>query len=415
MVGKSIAIIGTQYGDEGKAKIIDHLASGSDIVVRYQGGANAGHTVVFEDKKIILHQIPSGIIQGKTCIMGGGMVIDPVALKEEIRELERNGINDVWMNLKIDPSAHIILPEHINDSKSESGTGRGIAPCYGDKAKKRGLRFFDMLNIDKSLHKFDINARPYLEKYRDFLEKHLDLRRLVENTSVYLHNSRKAGKNILYEGAQAVGLDICHGQYPESTSSNPSIGGIFSGTGISHKDIDMVVGIAKAYITRVDKNGEGPLVTQIGGELEERIREAGGEFGATTGRPRRCGWNDSVLVNHAIRTCGMDRIVLTKLDILSGLPENKICIGYDYTPIPSEYRNVSGFYLPDAVTLRTASPVYMPLETWDEEINSAKSMEDLPKNARSHISKLQDLFGVPIDVSVGPDRDQTIIRTDYWK
>tara|TARA_Y100000310_G_scaffold308264_1_gene351201 strand:- start:818 stop:2041 length:1224 start_codon:yes stop_codon:yes gene_type:complete len=406
MKGKSLAIIGTQYGDEGKGKIVDFLSEKADYVVRYQGGANAGHTITVGEKEVILHQIPSGIVRGKKCIMGRGMVINPFTLKEEIENLKNAGY-EVKDNLMIDSGAHIVLPKHIDYSKSESGTGKGIAPCYGDKSRKKGLRFYDLVNGIEDYDKFDLDARQNIETYQYFLDEHRDLLDIVGETSFELYLSKENGKNILFEGAQAIGLDIDLGQYPESTSSNTGVGGILTGSGVSHKFLDRVVGIAKAYVTRVDKNGAGPLVTQIDGEIANYLRENGGEYGATTGRPRRCGWFDVPLVKHSIRTNGIDNLVLTKLDVLSGLDNLKIATYYE------NGSEING-YISDAPGLRKLTPHYETLPGWGEDISSAKKMSELPNNARNYINKLEILLNVPIDVSVGPERNQTIIKGDYW-
>jgi adenylosuccinate synthase len=406
MKGKSLAVIGTQYGDEGKGKIVDFLSEKADYVVRYQGGANAGHTITVGEKEVILHQIPSGIVRGKKCVMGRGMVINPVTLKEEIEMLENSNFS-VKDNLIIDPGAHIVLPKHIDYSKSESGTGKGIAPCYGDKSKKFGLRFYDLINKIEDYDKFDLDARQNIETYQYFLDKHRDLSDFIRETSFELYLAKENGKNILFEGAQAIGLDIDMGQYPESTSSNTGVGGIIAGTGVSHKFLDKVVGIAKAYVTRVDKNGAGPLVTQINGKIGDYLRENGDEYGSTTGRPRRCGWFDVPLVKHSILTNGIENLILTKLDVLGGLDNLKIANYYENC---SEIKG----YIADAPSLRKLTPHYENLSGWQEDISSCKKINELPKNARKYVDRLEELLKIPIDISVGPERNQTIIRRNYW-
>jgi adenylosuccinate synthase len=411
-MGKSIAVIGTQYGDEGKGKIVDYLAEGADAVVRYQGGANAGHTLKAGELEVITHHIPSGVLRGKVGIMGRGMVINPVTLKEEIAKLRSFGIDITPENLKIDMGAHLVLPEGIETSKGQSGTGKGIAPTYEAKHGKSGLRFYDLLNIKKRLDILDKEARPNLEIYREFLNKHEDLLDFtMENVPHYLWNIKQQGRNILFEGAQGVGLDVDAGQYPESTSSHTGVAGILYGAGVSHKDIDLVVGIAKAYVTRVDKNEEGPLVGRMEPELEAMIREAGGEFGATTGRPRRCGWFDLPLVRQAIRENGIDRIVLTKMDVLSGIDPLKLMEVINYEGDSPNYH-----FVPDAAILRRATPGKMvELNGWQDNIRNCRTCEELPRNATYFVKTLENMLNTPIDISVGPDREETIISDNYWK
>jgi adenylosuccinate synthase len=406
MSGKGIVVIGMQYGDEGKGKLVDFLSENADFVVRYQGGANAGHTIKIGDKQVILHQIPSGILRGKKCIMGRGMVINPVTVKEEMKELEDKGFQ-VKGNLFIDPCAHMVLPEQVDGSKSESGTGRGIAPCYANKAGKKGLRFFDLDVSLQNIHAFDVAARMNLVKYKKFLEEHKDLLEYAQDGSKLLYYAKENNYNILFEGAQGVGLDIDHGQYPEGTSSNPTIGGVMTGSGVSHKFIDMVIGVAKAYVTRVDANGAGPLTTQLDDEVGEKIRDKGGEYGATTGRPRRCGWFDVPLIKYGIRINGIDRIFLTKLDVLSGFNEVKICVGYE-----KDGEEVG--FIPDAIKLRNVKPIYESMPGWEQEITGCRIFEELPENAKRYVNRLMTLLGVPLDISVGPERNQTIMKDSYW-
>ncbi len=412
MVGKGIAVIGTQYGDEGKGKIVDYLAEEADVVVRYQGGANAGHTLKAGDLEVITHQIPSGVLRGKIGVIGRGMVIDPFTLKKEIAELREKGFIITPRNLIIDGGAHLVLPEGIEASKGESGTGRGIAPTYADKHGKSGLRFYDLADVGrKSWDKFDTEARPNLERHRDFLMEHQDLEEFIRlHVPRDLHDLRKSGKNILFEGAQAVGLDIDAGQYPECTSSNTGVSGILSGSGVSHKDIDLVIGVAKAYVTRVDRNEAGPLVGRMEPEMETMVRDKGGEFGATTSRPRRCGWFDLPLVKHAIMENGIDKIILTKMDVLSGIDTIKIMKTIAYDKIGGHPN-----YIPDAPTLRRAGPgSWVNMDGWGENIRECRSLGELPRNSRNFVLSLENMLGVPVDVSVGPDREETIISEDYW-
>ncbi len=412
--------IGTQWGDEGKAKMIDYLTRDSDIVVRYQGGANAGHTVVVDDKKFVFHLIPSGILhEDKICIIGNGVVLDPLELIEEMTVLEKKGYN-IQDRLIISDCAHFILPYHKaldslmeNFSDEKIGTTRrGIGPCYSDKCLRIGLRTGDIFDIEmlkrraaaalkiKNLQLEKMyNEPPYsLDEIMDILQQFkAKAGSMVANTQEYLHDAIKNGKKILLEGAQGFALDIDHGTYPFVTSSNPTIGGALLGTGLNSFDVDNIIGITKAYVTRV---GEGPFPTEADEEDSERLRLNGNEFGATTGRPRRCGWFDLPLVKKAIQINGMNQIAITKLDVLTGFDKIRICTGYDVNGERADNICLSRF--------NRVKPLMIEMDGWEENISRCRSFENLPKNARDYLDFIEDELNIPIAyISVGPARDYT--------
>ncbi len=420
----NIVVIGAQWGDEGKGKIIDILSKDADYVVRYQGGNNAGHTVVVGNEEIILHLIPSGILhKNKVCVIGNGVVIDPQALLSEIDYIRKKNI-DIDGNLRISEEAHIILPYHkILDKlreekflKNKIGTtGRGIGPCYTDKFLRSGIRVVDLLNKKVFKEKLSCNIEEknaifslvykaqnfsFDEIYKQYLCYAKLIRPYVCNCSVLLNDAIKKKKNILFEGAQGTLLDIDHGTYPFVTSSNATAGGACSGTGVGPTKIDKVVGIVKAYTTRV---GEGPFPTEFSAKLMNTVRTRGKEFGATTGRPRRCGWFDAVIVKHAVIVNGLDSIAVTKLDVLDMMPRLRICVGYlykgkTYTDFP-----------PDIEVLWKAKPVYEELSGWLEDTTRVKKYSDLPANARLYLNRLSQLAGAKIEiVSIGSERTQTL-------
>ncbi len=412
--------IGAQWGDEGKAKMIDYLTRDADIVVRYQGGANAGHTVVVDDKKFVFHLIPSGILhEDKVCIIGNGVVLDPVEFLEEISLLEKKGY-DIKNRLFISDSAHFILPYHKaldslleNFSDEKIGTTRrGIGPCYSDKCLRIGLRtgdIFDLqtlerraaaalkiknLQLEKIYGENPFEMDEIMGILLQFKEK---AGSMVINTQEYLHDAVKDGKGILLEGAQGHALDIDHGTYPYVTSSSPTIGGALLGSGLNAFDVDDVIGITKAYVTRV---GEGPFPTEADEDESERLRVNGNEFGATTGRPRRCGWFDLSLVKKAIQINGMNKLAITKLDVLTGFEKIKICIGYDIKG--ERFDNIS------LSSLSKVKPIFIEMDGWDENISKCRSFEELPKNTRDYLNFIEDELNVPIAyISVGPGRDYT--------
>jgi adenylosuccinate synthase len=418
----NIAVLGAQWGDEGKGKIVDLLTPNFSIVARYQGGHNAGHTVYAGGRKFVLRLLPSGILHdGITCVIGNGVVVDPQALFDEIDELGRAGIA-VGDRLVISDKAHLILPYHRElDLLSEARRGerkigttsRGIGPAYEDKIARRGVRVGDLANPDSLAeavtHNVAARNRLIAESTMDWRQVLDELARAwqrmgrwVADVSLFLARARQQGKSIMFEGAQGTLLDIDHGTYPYVTSSNATIGGVCTGLGIGPRTIDGVLGVAKAYTTRV---GEGPLPTELTGEIGNRLRESGQEFGAVTGRPRRCGWYDAVAVRYAVRVNGLDALALTKLDVLDGLPELQVCTGYRsrgavLTEMPG-----------DIAQLSSCEPIYETLPGWSKPTRSARRYEDLPAEARAYIARIEEITGVPAAIlSTGSAREDTIIR-----
>jgi adenylosuccinate synthase len=424
----NVAVVGTQWGDEGKGKVVDLYAEDADVIVRFQGGNNAGHTLVVKGVQTILHLIPSGILHDhKTCIIGNGVVVDPAVMIEEIETLKKRDLFPEHTRLLVSDKAHLIMPYHrridvaresSKSSRKIGTTGRGIGLAYEDKVARVGIRFCDLLDEDTFRDKLWSNIEEknfYLTRL--FLEPPLDaqqifdeyqayaqyLRPYVEDTSVVIEHEMRRGKKILFEGAQGCHLDVDHGTYPYVTSSNTVAGNASCGSGIGPKAVDRIVGICKAYTTRV---GEGPFVTELTDATGEHLQRVGKEFGATTGRKRRCGWLDMVLIRQAVRVCGVTGIALTKLDVLTGIEKLKICVGYrtadgqEYTEsVPSNLR-----------TLSACEPVYQELEGWADDIREAKQIEDLPKNTRKYVERLEMLSGVPLKlVSVGAGRENTIV------
>jgi adenylosuccinate synthase len=425
----TVVLVGVQWGDEGKGKATDFLAAKADFIVRYQGGNNAGHTVVVGDDEFKLHVIPSGILyKDKTCIIGNGVVIDPAVLVGEIRGLEQRGVQ--MARLFISERAHLILPYHrlwdaVEEERKGKGqigtTRRGIGPAYSDKAARSGIRMVDLVDreVFRGLLRDSVEAKnAYFKKvyaaetvsFGDILsayEKYADiLGKYVADTALMLHRAIAAGKNVLFEGAQGTLLDIDHGTYPFVTSSTPTAGGACLGAGIGPRAIDTVIGIAKAYTTRV---GEGPFPTELHDELGEEIRAKGREFGTTTGRPRRCGWFDAAIARYAARVNGLDYLCVTKLDVLTGIPQLKICRGYR-----RRGEELEGF--PASLhTLSACEPVYEDLPGWDEDLGKARRLEDLPAQARRYLERIEELSGVPIlMVGVGTRREQTIVCREVF-
>jgi adenylosuccinate synthase len=416
-------VLGAQWGDEGKGKIVDLLTPHFSTVARYQGGHNAGHTVYVQGKKFVLHLIPSGILHPNvTCIIGNGVVVDPQALFKEIDELAALGI-DVGDRLLISDKAHLILPYHRElDVLSEARRGerkigttsRGIGPAYEDKVGRRGIRVCDLVDTKALADEVreNVHARNQIIKdstldwevvYRELLAYGARMRRWTGDVSLFLDQAIRGGGRVLFEGAQATMLDIDHGTYPFVTSSNASIGGVCTGLGVPPRAIGGVLGVAKAYTTRV---GEGPLPTELFGELAERLRESGQEYGASTGRPRRCGWYDAVVVRYSARINGLDGLALTKLDVLDGLDEVLICTAYRIGD-----RTVTEFPA-DVHTAATWQPVYEAWPGWKVPTRGVRQYDELPDEARRYIARLEEVSGVPISiVSTGSDREETIIRT----
>jgi len=427
----NIVVIGAQWGDEGKGRIVDLISEKVDIIVRYQGGNNAGHTIVIGDEKVILHHLPSGILrQDKLSVIGNGVVVDPKVLLQEINELNSAGYSVDEKNLKISDRAHVIMPYHREiDSARESmngkarigTTGRGIGPVYEDKAARRGIKFADLIDPDslsarlkevfeernayltKVLGGNPLNFEEILEEYAEYGR---ELKRFSCDVSTLLNESISKGQNILFEGAQGALLDIDFGTYPYVTSSSAGSGGASTGSGVGPTKIDTVLGIAKAYTTRV---GEGPFPTEISGELGEKLRQAGGEFGATTGRSRRCGWFDAFALKYAAQTNGISWLALTKLDVLSGFEKIHICVGYRY-----KGEQLSSFPSNNQV-LKDIEPIYEEMAGWKEDISEAKDISEFPIQARKYLEKLEETTGVPIyTVSLGPSREKIIFLNEIF-
>jgi len=421
-------VIGLQWGDEGKGKVVDFLVDQFDVVVRYGGGANAGHTVVVGGDRFALHQLPSGILRPNiTNMITCGSVVDPAVLLGEIASLGERGIH-VGGNLRISERAHVVMPYHrLEDQRAErvarpgeklGTTSRGIGPCYGDKVGRRwGLRLCDLLQADRLrerlaaivAHKNAYFASLYDERVpldagaltEECLAFGEQLRPFVGNTTVELHNLMKQGKRVLFEGAQGCMLDIDHGTYPYVTSSSTGVDGVSSGAGVPPAAIGAVLGVVKAYATRV---GEGPLPTELTGAVGDRIRDRGREFGTTTGRPRRCGWFDAVAGSYAAMLAGPTHLAIMHLDTLSGIDEIRVCIGY---------RTEQGALLDfpaDTQLLQAATPVYETMPAWTEEIGDCRKFDELPAAAQNYVRWLSDRLNTPVlMVGVGPDREQTII------
>ncbi len=424
-MGKNVVVLGTQWGDEGKGKIVDLLTEEAAAVVRFQGGHNAGHTLVIDGEKTVLHLIPSGILrENVTCLIGNGVVLSPEALLKEIAELEARDV-PVRERLRLSPASPLILPYHIAlDQAREAArgnakigtTGRGIGPAYEDKVARRGLRLGDMLDEKRFAEKlkevmeyhnfalvnyYKAEAVSYEETLEQSLKMAEELKPMVADVTAMLHEYRRNGDNILFEGAQGSLLDIDHGTYPYVTSSNTTAGGTATGSGFGPLYLDYILGITKAYTTRV---GSGPFPTELFCEVGEHLATKGHERGATTGRPRRCGWFDAVALKHSIQINSVSGICLTKLDVLDGLESIRICVGYrdadgNEVAVPS-----------DSEGYEAAQPVYEEMPGWSESTVGARSLEALPQAARDYINRLEELVGAPVDiVSTGPDRNETIV------
>lgn len=421
----NLVIVGTQWGDEGKGKIVDLLAEYVDLVVRFQGGNNAGHTMVVGGEQIISHLVPSGILQGKTCVIGNGLVVDPAVLLKEIEHLAEKGVHCTPENLMVSERAQVIMPYHKQidngrerlKGKDKIGTtGRGIGPSYEDKATRRGIRMADLIDpevfreklkavlpeknfyIEKFLGDAPADMEAIITQYSNFAEK---LAPYVCNVSVEVNKAMAQQKQVLFEGAQGTHLDIDHGTYPFVTSSNTVSGNACCGAGVGPKSINDVMGIVKAYTTRV---GAGPFTTELFDDTGDFIQEKGAEFGATTGRRRRCGWLDTVILNNAVRLNGLTGMAITKLDVLGGIKELKICTAYNYKDERLDAFPVS------LKVLEACKPIYETLPGWDEDISDLRRFEDLPVNVKGYLKRIEELTGVPVQIiSVGPGREQTII------
>lgn len=419
-------VTGAQWGDEGKGKITDFLAEKADVVVRYQGGNNAGHTVEVDDKKYKLHLIPSGILYDNAlCLIGNGVVIDPEALIEEMDYLKNKGIKINPKKLLISDRAHLIMPYHkVIDSVCEKSrgkgdigtTGKGIGPCYTDKHERSGIRVCDLMHEDVFKEKLkqnieiknkiikevyggqELNFEEVYEKYMGYRDKIKDY---VADTTVVLYDEIKSGKKVLFEGAQGMLLDIDFGTYPYVTSSHPIAGGVCTGAGIGPTMIDGAVGVCKAYTTRV---GKGPFPTELLDEMGDTIREKGFEYGTTTGRARRCGWLDLIILKFAARISGLTELAITKLDTLAGIDKVKVCTGYEFEGKVIDYFPAS---LED---LALCKPVYEEFDGWDDSVQNARTYNELPETAKAYLRRIEEFTGVKISiVSVGPGRDQTIV------
>jgi len=418
----NLVVLGAQWGDEGKGKIVDLLSSHFSIVARYQGGHNAGHTVYAAGKKFVLRLIPSGILQpGVTCVIGNGVVVDPEALLAEVDELERAGIH-VGDRLVISDKAHVILPYHRElDLLSEARRGerrigttsRGIGPAYEDKIGRRGIRLGDLTDpaLLEGAIQHNVAARNRLigestmdwrAVQRDLMAAWTRIRPWVKDVSRFLAQAQAEGRRILFEGAQGTLLDIDHGTYPYVTSSSATVGGVCTGLGVGPRAIGAVVGVVKAYTTRV---GEGPLPTELHGELGDRLRESGREFGAVTGRPRRCGWFDAVAVRYAARVNGLDALALTKLDVLDGIGEIQVATAY-------RSRGATLTAFPgDVGQVLSAEPVYETVPGWPRPTSGVRTYDDLPAEARRYVARLEEITGVRVAIiSTGSGREDTIIR-----
>jgi len=427
----NIVVVGTQWGDEGKGKVVDLLAAKADMVVRFQGGNNAGHTLVVEGNKFIFHLIPSGILyEDKKCLIGNGVVVDPEVLLEEIEKLRAAGSHITPKRLSLSDKAHIIMPYHkaldvAREAAKGNGklgtTGRGIGPCYEDKAARTGLRAVDLTEPDTLEEKINTNLKeknfyltkflnaeplemkPILDNYLQMAEK---LKPFITDVSLELAEALKANAKILFEGAQGTHLDIDHGTYPYVTSSNPLSGAACAGAGVGPNQLHHVLGIVKAYITRV---GGGPFVTELQDETGDYIQERGKEFGSTTGRRRRCGWFDLVVVKDSARLNGLNSLAITKLDVLTGLERLKMCVGYELEGNRITHRPAS------LKKMSLCTPIYQEMPGWKEDISQVGALNQLPVQARAYVETIEEVTGVPVSIiSVGPGREETIMVRDAF-
>ncbi len=424
----SLVIVGAQWGDEGKGKVTDYLTDKADVVVRYQGGNNAGHTVISKGVTYKLHLVPSGVVQNKPSVIGSGLALDPLSLIEEVETLKKQGL--ACENLLIDKRTHLILPYHVrldelreaSAERTEIGTTkRGIGPCYEDKTKRCGIRVCDLMrpdifaaklkqnltNVNMELTKiYGADPFSFEDIYESYLQAAEIIRPYVEDTSVIVQDYIRNKKKVLFEGAQGTLLDLNYGTYPFVTSSHPTTAGVCVGAGVPPTAINEIIGIAKAYTTRV---GKGPFPTELCDDNGDYLREKGYEYGTTTGRPRRCGWFDAVVVRYAARINGLTGLAITKLDTLTGLEEIKICTGYEYMgekvdTVPAELE-----------VFDACAPVYETFKGWDQDISGIRNYGDLNENAKKYLARIAELCETPISiVSVGPDREQTIINGTFF-
>jgi adenylosuccinate synthase len=428
----NVIVVGTQWGDEGKGKVVDLLSESADYIVRFQGGNNAGHTLVVGDEKFILHLIPSGILHpSKTCCIGNGVVVDPGVLLGEIENLSSHQVHVSPDNLVISGQAHVIMTYHqaVDNAREQrkgkkkiGTTGRGIGPCYEDKASRVGIRIHDLINPKLFTEKLKVNLEEknfYLEKflgakpldYNQIEDEYLaygeQLRPYVGNVSELLDRGRRQGQNILFEGAQGTHLDIDHGTYPFVTSSNAVAGGACCGAGIGPTRIDTIIGICKAYTTRV---GGGPFPTELTDTVGQHLQKVGAEFGSTTGRPRRCGWLDMVVLRNAARLNGLTSLTITKLDVLTGLEEIRVATSYVHEASSMET------FPNECLTLESCDPSYETFPGWSQDITNARAFSDLPANTQSYLRAIEELAEIPLSiVSVGPGREQTIMMQNPFE
>ncbi|MDA8162078.1 MAG: adenylosuccinate synthase [Desulfobacteraceae bacterium] len=429
----SVVVVGTQWGDEGKGKIVDILTEYADVIVRFQGGNNAGHTLVVDGNKFIFHLIPSGILyEDKLCLIGNGVVLDPAAFIDELEDLGKKGRTVSQKRLRLSQNTHLIMPyhqalDHAREAAKSKGkkigtTGKGIGPCYEDKMARQGIRAADLLDqalfrekleenvreknflLTKLLNAGSLDVDAIYDQYMRYTER---LSGFIDDVSAVIDSARKEGKNILFEGAQGTQLDIDHGTYPFVTSSNTMAGGACSGAGIGPSKIDAVVGICKAYTTRV---GAGPFPTELNDCIGARLQERGVEFGATTGRKRRCGWLDGVVLKDAVRINGLDYLAITKLDVLSGVNPVKVCTSYD---VRGRRRHTMPANIKE---IQDATPNYRDYAGWGEDLSGLRSMHTLPTAARDYIKAIEDMAEVPVMlVSVGPSRNETLLLENPFK
>ena len=425
----NVVVVGTQWGDEGKGKVVDLLSSRADVTVRFQGGNNAGHTLMVNGEQTICHLIPSGILhEAKKCLIGNGLVVDPEVLLEEINTLAKKGVSVNPERLSLSEKAHIIMPYHkaidhareAAKGKDKLGTtGRGIGPCYEDKAARTGIRAIDILEpqtleekIKTSLKEKNfyltkfLNAEPL--EFQPIFDRYLSmgeiLRPYITDVSLVIDQAIRSGKRILFEGAQGTHLDIDHGTYPFVTSSNPVSGTACAGAGVGPDKLHHIIGIVKAYTTRV---GSGPFLTELLDGTGDYIQERGAEFGATTGRRRRCGWLDLVMVRDSVRLNGLTSLSITKLDVLTGLERLKICIGYEFQGMRIDSSPAS------LQRLAQCTPIYEDLPGWQDDVSTYREVDRLPPQARAYLKRIEEITEVPLSIiSVGPGRDQTIILRD---